>query len=178
MKLSFSNFSNKNVALSLLAALLVALYAFGVWYVKSLANDVRAQAVELSLETTRETSMRSLSGFLADLTGDEKKLSSFFVAPDNAVMMIETIERLGNLVGAPVSISGVRIEEQNQDTGEGTMTMNVSAEGTWREVSELLALLDTFPFASSVDNVTLVQIGEEKEQVWSFRAIMSVALRK
>lgn len=181
MKLSPPNISHRDLYTLLAAVLLLAFYLFGVWYIKHLEADVRAQATQLALETTQERSMRSLSGFLAELSLDEGRLSSFFVAPEDAVGLIEQMEELGDLVNAPVSISGVHIEGENTETGEGTMVMNISAEGAWTEVTRLLALLDTFPFASLVDNVTLTRGArseEESGQVWLLRAVMHVTLRK
>jgi hypothetical protein len=181
MKLAFPHISNKDIPTILITIAFLAAYIFGVWYVRHLEGVVHAQALELAAETRRETSMRSLAGFLAELSSDEDHLSSFFIAPDEAVLMIERVEGLGALVGVPVSISDVRIKDENADTGEGTMVMSISGEGTWRQTTKLIALLDELPSASLIESAMLVRGGKEGEdgqQMWSLRVTLQVFLRR
>jgi hypothetical protein len=181
MKLSLPDISHKSIPAIVAALLLALVYCGGVWYVKRLERTVEAQASELSLELTREASMRSLAGFLEELKPDAQRLSSFFVAPDDAVATIERVEGLGDLAGAPVSIGGVRIEGEDPETREGSMITDVAAAGTWREIMRLLALIDTLPFASALENVSLTSggvAGEDSERQWSLRGTLRVTLRR
>lgn len=180
MKLQLSTLSHKNLPTLLIALLFVALYVFGVWYVKHLHGIVNAQATELAAETTREASLHNLGGFLQSLSADQSRLASLFITPAAAVGLIERIEQLGDDVGAIVSISGVTIDDKNAETGEGTMVMNVAAEGSWRKMTQLLALLDTLPFASRVERASFIRSGDTESggAVWSLRAVVHVPLRR
>ncbi|MBP9771940.1 MAG: hypothetical protein KBD16_03390 [Candidatus Pacebacteria bacterium] len=174
------HFSRKNAVTILIAILFLGAYGAALFYTKRLERDVRTKATELAGEITREASMESLGGFLDELAVDQKRLEGFFVSPDAAVSMIETVEALGTTIGAKISISGVEVVEPNAE-GEGTMIMTINAEGSWREMTRLLALLDTFPFASHTQNASLLRGGSDEgseARAWSLRSEFHIFLRR
>ncbi len=160
--------------------LFVALYAGGIWYVNRLEATVRVQASELAFEVNREASLKSLGGFLKDVQEDAATIASFFIAPEAAVTVIEGVENLGTVVGAPVKISGVRILDEDETTGEGTMVMDIEAEGSWNKMMTLAGLLDAFPFASKIDVMSFRRGASEKDgpTTWTLRTKMQLTLRK
>lgn len=170
----------KNTTITLVALLCLALYAAGLWYIGHLEREVKQQARDLAFETRREASLRTLGGFLEDVREDSAELSSFFAAPEAAVAVIEQVEGLGDLVGVSVVISGVHIVDEIEDTGEGTLVMDVAAEGPWANVLSLARLLDTFPFASHIDEMSFRRSApkEDGTMSWSLRATMYLLLRR
>jgi hypothetical protein len=179
MKLSLPKPSLKNASITLVTLIVVAVYAGGIWYVGRLEGAVRQQASDLAFEVKREASLRDLGGFLEDVREDAATLASFFVAPEDAVTVIERVEGLGTVAGAPVEISGVRILDEDERTGEGTMVMDVNAVGSWNSVMRLAQLLDTFPFASRIDDMSFRRgaAAEGGSTMWMFRATMQLTLR-
>ncbi len=172
--------SQKNIPTIIAVILFLGLYGGAIFYTKQLEHDVRTRTSELATEVTREASMERLGGFLDELAKDQMRLSDFFVSPKDAVLMIEQVEALGDVVGVPVVISGVSLVDENAETGEGTMVMKIGARGTWRAMSHLLALLDTFPFVSHVESVSLLMSEPEKKggaPLWSFRGELHLSLR-
>lgn len=166
---------------TLVAVLLAGIYVGALVFLSRTQKAVASQAAEIAGEARREGSMHALSDLLKDLSGETSKLDAFFISPDGAVGVIEDIETLSSIVGAPVSVSDVRIEDQNAKTGEGTLLMNVAASGSWRSVTHLLALLDALPFQSELGSATLTLVdadNEDSDARWSLRGLLKVSLRR
>ncbi len=164
-----------------IAIVFAAIYVGALVTLSRSQKAVAAQASELAAEVRREESTQILAALLEDLSGDTSKLDAFFISPDGAVGVIEDIEALSSVIGAPLSVADVRIEDENAETGEGTLSMNVSAEGSWRSTTHLLTLLDTLPFQSELNSVTLTLINDEDSDAaaqWSFRGLVRVSLRR
>ncbi len=160
------------------ATLLAGVYIGALIVLSHSQEVVAAQAVELEAEARREKSMHTLSDLLRDLSEYTTKLDSFFISPDGAVSVIEDIEALSSVVSVPVTVSDVHIEDQDAKTGEGTLSMNIAAAGSWRSITHLLVLLDSLPFQSKLESVTLTfEDGGENAQ-WSFRGLLTVSLRR
>jgi hypothetical protein len=159
---------------------LASIYVGALIMLSRSQKDLAAQAAELAAEVRREESMQTLGGLLRDLSADTMKLDAFFVAPEGAVGVIEEIEALSLVVGVPISVADVRIQDQDPATGEGVLSMDVAAAGSWRSMTHLLALLDALPFQSELDSATLTLISTEEEASapWSFRALLLVPLRR
>lgn len=180
MKLSLPKPSLKNASVTLMAMVFAAVYVAGIWYVGRLEDMVRVQASDLAFEVNREASLKDLGGFLEDVEEDAATVASFFVAPEAAVTVIERVESLGDVAGAPVEISGVHIIDEDEQTGEGTMVMDIKAEGSWSKMMMLARLLDTFPFASRIDTMAFRRgaAAEDGAIVWTLRTTMQLTLRK
>ncbi len=180
MKLSLHIPSGKTAFTFLVMLVCVALYASGMWYIHHLKTLVGEKASQLATETTRETSLRHAGGFLSEIGSETAALDSFFVTPEDKVTAIEEAEGLGTSLGVPVKISNARIVGADE-AGEGIMLFDLSAEGSWATVTDLAALLDTFPYASKIDEMTLDKIAaasEETPSKWRLRTTMQLWLRK
>ncbi len=159
-----------------IALVLVVGYGVAVWFVSSQTARIEEQAKELQGEIRREESLRKLGGFLNDLSDEQEALRSYVVSPAETVTSIEQIEKLADVIGAPITIDGVRLEEVGND-GEGELRMIVSSEGSWKKMIQLVSLLDTLPFASIIDDVNLVAVGDEKKPQWILRASLHTMIR-
>jgi hypothetical protein len=180
MKFSFPIPSKGSLVGGFVMVFFITLYAGGLWYVHHLKAAVQQSASDLAEETAREASLRNLGSLVGEVEGDAQALSSFFIHPDHAVDVIEAVEALGRRLGTKVTISNVKIEDKNSDTGEGIMVINVAAEGSWRTMMDLAKLLDTFPSVSRIDNLTLSREDSTPEggTSWQLRATVRLWLRR
>lgn len=166
------------------ATLMVVLAAIYVGALVMLVRSEKAlamQAAELAGEVRREGSMHALIGLLKDLSQDTARINAFFVSPDRAISVIEDIEALSSVVGVTIAVADVRIQDQNTATGEGMLSMNVAASGSWRSMAHLLLLLDALPFQSELDSVTLTLVSADEGDAsaqWSLRGLLHVPLRQ
>lgn len=166
---------------TLVAVLLAGIYVGALVFLSRTQKAVASQATELAGDARHEESMHILSALLKDLSGETTKLDAFFVSPDGAVGVIEDLEALSSVVGVPITVSDVRIEDQDAKTGEGTLSMNVAASGSWRSMTHVLTLLDALPFQGQLGSVTLTLIDAESDKAsaqWSFRGLLKVSLRR
>ncbi|MEN9405414.1 MAG: hypothetical protein RLY47_373 [Candidatus Parcubacteria bacterium] len=166
---------------TLVAVLLAGVYVGALVFLSRTQKTVASQAAEIAGEARREGSMHELSDLLNDLSSETTKLDAFFISPDGAVGVIEDMEALSSIISAPITVSDVRIEDQDATTGEGMLTMNVAASGSWRSMVHLLTLLDALPFQSELNSATLTLSnadGEDSDARWSLRALLKVSLRR
>ncbi len=165
---------------TLVTVLLAGVYVGALVILSRTQKAVAVQVAELAGDVRREESMHALSGLLEDLSGETAMLDAFFVSPDGAVGVIENIETLSSVVGVPVVVSDVHIEDQDATTGEGMLSMNVAASGSWRSMTHLLTLLDALPFQSKLESATLTLADADSDDAgvrWSFRGLLKVSLR-
>lgn len=150
--------------------------AFAV-HIGSIRRAVEIQMSELAQEAEREQSLHTTSGLLADLSEERVALDSFFITPGAEVLFIERIEALGATAGAVITVRDVRLENANE-AGEGTLMLGLVAQGTWREITHLLALLDTLPFESELTTATLTRSGDVEAGSWTLQTTLEATVRR
>lgn len=165
-----------------LAALLVGVY---VWMV-ILTNGYQRQIVltqeELLVQVERERRVRDTAGVLASFKDERQLAKTFFKNPDDVISVIEDVEGFARIVGVPVSVVQVQVENEDQETREGTLVMSIASEGSWSKMTHLIGLLDTLPYQASVTQATLDTSesveGGKSSSLWVARALVSVVLKK
>lgn len=168
-------------AATVIVVVLAAVYVGALVTLVRFEKALATQAADLAREVRREGSMHELSGLLEDLSEDTAQIDTFFISPGNAVSVIEDIEALSSVVGASITVADVRIQDRDEATGDGTLSMNVAADGSWRSMVHLLSLLDALPFQSELDSVTLTLVEASEEDAsarWSVRGLLRVPLRQ
>lgn len=83
------------------------------------------------------------------------RLGSYFVPSENAVAVIQAIESIGASSGAVVNISSINAAPPDETTHIGRVSAAVSISGTWKEVTEALALFETLPYDRTMDRLTV-----------------------
>lgn len=164
---------------TLLMAVVVAIaYGASALYMAKLRKNIDDQTQAIAYETSREQTLHATRELLKDVLPETQRLEGFFVAPDGAIDFIELLESFSSVVGAPVTISDVRVENENTVTGEGLLVLSVASSGSWRSQAHLLELLDTLPTESVVDGVTLNFVDSSEENTfWNLKGVLHVPLR-
>ena len=157
---------------------LVGCYVVMIRYIKQQQHSVATHSIELAREVSREEMIRSTEILLRDLSEKKTLFDEFFIAPDKVVSAIERIEQLSQSVGVPITIADVNVQSDATETGEGTLSLNVSSEGTWTSMVHLTYMLDLLPFESSVvtSNLTLAS-NDDSERHWTLRSTIIIPLR-
>lgn len=122
---------------------------------------------------SREQSMRSLRQLITDTEQERTTLSQYSVGSDGAASLIELLERDARGLGISFAIGGVSV-----DPKEGpfdTLKVSMQASGSFSAVMRLLALIETIPYASTVEAITLQR--EENGQ-WGGTFSIGVLMRK
>ena len=165
------------ILLSLACFAALGVYIF-LWVMNGrLQSRVQTLQSEVAVETVREERADSTGHFADDIRDDGALVQSFFVGRDNEVVAIETLEGLANVTGATVDITQVDVQNQTADA-PGTLIVNVSGNGSWKQISHLLALLESLPFHANIPYVSLTTSPspENTTAVWALSVRLEIAL--
>lgn len=169
------------------AAALVAVVCVGVYvWVFIRTNQYHAEILltqeELLVQVERERHVRDTAGVLSSLKEERALVNTFFKTPNDIISIIEDIEGLRRVIGTPVSVLQVQVEGEDPLTREGTFVASILSEGSWKQMTQLLGLLDSLPFHARVTQATLETVervdGAKGAPLWVVRAALSIALKK
>jgi hypothetical protein len=144
----------------LFMAILVGLFALSVYgylYYKinlSLEKTAKAQSLVNSAALTKEREKTFMQTY--EKTASKwSRLQSLFVKSGEVVNFIEAVESLGSESGSKVAISSIDADNlDNAPAGkEGSIRMNVTANGSWQSVMRALSLAETLPYKVTINNV-------------------------
>ena len=113
---------------------------------------------------------------LADQTSAERaKLPLMFVPAENGVEAIKAIESVGDISGASVSISSINAINPDESSHVGKISAAVSIAGTWKQVTEAIALFETLPYDRTINQLSLRSLGGGKDSRWQSDFTLTVA---
>lgn len=164
-----------------LCAAFIGVFVFVTLKTQRLYEQITTIQEELLLQIQLERRVRDTAGTLAELSHERTLAQTYFKTPEDVITIIEEIEGFSDVVGAPVTVLQVHVEEENPETREGVLVVNVFAEGSWASISHLLSLLDSLPYQAFIKQATLDTSGTDTETprpVWSLRAALSITLKK
>lgn len=165
--------------ISLAVALLIFLGACaGYGYLWLQVSDTADRLASTSAEGTqalaREDFTRAAETTLANLADQRRTFSAYVASDANFVSVINLIEAAGRREKADTTIGSVSVV-----TGGGTyndlVTVSLSAEGPFTNVAAFLASLETLPFASRVDEISMQASGDK---TWFATARLTVIKKK
>lgn len=128
-----------------------ALYAMGLYMIKSKNASVRALTERLEENTRRERDIQSLRHMVAVTASERKQLDRYFVSGDDVVGFIEYIEELGKGSGTAFELSSVDVLNINPKV----LQISFKAVGLWKDVVHMLALVETLPMSVEVEKTSL-----------------------
>lgn len=141
--------------LSALASVFVATFLYYLIISKQsefliIENSISA----LKLEQDASVSMKHL---LTDTAEQRKKIDSYFIGSDGIVTFIESIERLSRETSVDSSVNSVGVEQGASAEEVEYVTVNVSAEGSFRNLFWFLSLLEKMPLKIEITKVYFEQ---------------------
>lgn len=168
--------SSEYVVLGICAALFLGAAAFPA-YLHVRTSEVKEYVADIEgkLEDARfrEAHARSVKQLLADTQPQRDALEGASLPKDGAAQLINLLERDARAAGVAFSIGGVSVDPKDGPLDALKITM--LAEGTFASVMRLIRLVETVPYAATVDAVVLER-GERG--AWSATLSIAVAMRK
>ncbi len=163
-----------------IVTVLVGVYVFVMVRTQRSYDHIMFVQEELLIQTQLERRARDTSGTLAQLSNSHTFAQRYFRTPDDVIAVIEELEGFGTVIGAPVTVAQVQIQNENTETHEGTLIVHVAASGTWRAMSQLLSLLDTLPYHATVMQAGLetTRANDNGVPIWSLRATLAILLKQ
>jgi len=84
------------------------------------------------------------------------KIDSYFIKHNGTVEVIESIESLAKLSGVNIDSSSVSVDaSSNKENYTETIRMVVDFDGSWKESSSFLFLIENAPFKVSIERVRI-----------------------
>ncbi len=147
----------KPAALQLVVAVIVAILAiagYAFWYgqVKALDAEAAGLVTEIAakdVERTRSASARSAE---ADLASQESFIASKLVATADIVTFLEGLEATGRTYGATLRVASVTGGDNSPD---GRISLSLSIVGSFDAVMRTIGAIESGPFASMVQDLSL-----------------------
>lgn len=166
-----------------LIALLVLVVAIGMYvylymHTGALVNKILSD--RSVLKTAQATRLQGTEVLQLHASTVERRaqLQNFFVPAEDAVGVIQAIEKVGELSGASITISSINATPPN-DTKIGRVSSSVAIEGTWRQVMQAITLFETMPYNRRMNSLTMRSVGD-KDSHWraSFSLVVSTIATK
>jgi uncharacterized protein YpuA (DUF1002 family) len=156
--------SNTHIAL-LMMAIFVTIIVYGLYGYMYYTVDASLARVFVAREAVeKEQSYKNQEKSLTDMfektVSDRARLDTFFVAHDEIIQYIETIESLGKSGGATVALSAINADDlATSKVGTlGRISIAVDVRGTWSSVMRTLILAETLSYKVSVKNVRIDRV--------------------
>ncbi len=109
----------------------------------------------------REQQLQSAQLLVRDIMNEGDELNSLFIPSDGVVAFLETIESLNRTTGALIEVETVDLEQvsfletEKEKEFVEFLKMNISVEGSWREVFYAISLIENMPLGSTVHQMSL-----------------------
>lgn len=128
--------------------------------VSSLTND-------LEIEIKKEQNLAVMKSLLSEIEDDRKKLNTYFVSEDSIVNLLQSIEATGGGRGISVVVNSVSESSDNEG-----LKIQITMEGSFRDIWGTLFLIEALPFKISFDNVFIEK--DKEKDIWDGRFFLTV----
>lgn len=122
---------------------------------------------------SREAAERSLRQLVADTEAERAALRSHSLAQGSAAALIELLERDARSAGIAFEIGGVSVDPK--DGPFDVLKVSMRGQGSFTAVMRLLSLIETIPYASTVEAAALERGVNGR---WSGTFTLGVLIRK
>ncbi len=141
---------------------IATLSIYGFWYAAITAKSAAAAILESQIETKTETASRiaSARAALADISGNEATVRSYFVSEGEVVAFINDLEARGRAQKASVTVLSVSTATES---AHSTLTIGLTVNGTFEAVLRTLGSIEYAPYYLRIGTLSL---GLEAKNWW------------
>lgn len=152
----------KSPLIHLVGALVLCALSFlgyGVWY--AIIADKSAAVADLenqiNIKTDTAGRIASARAALAEISGDEAAVRSYFVPETGVVAFIDSIESQGRAQNATVSVLSV---SSGGTSAHPTFIFAITVKGSFNSVMNTVGAIEYLPYALSISSFSLGQDGK------------------
>jgi hypothetical protein len=165
-------------------ALLIAVFMFSasIYLYVFMYNSATAQMANTEEALTQVTLAQgnmskysALTKTIESTKPDITRIESALVKSEQTLTFIEAIEKISPRGGAAVSIVSISADDlSNTATGTvGYINTHIEIKGSWTEVLRSMHLVESLPYAISIDNVRM-SVDADKKWIMGFDASVLV----
>jgi len=153
--------------LAVLVTLLLSAYVYFFYTTVDSGRKMAALYSTLHQSASDETKAHSLSKSIDDTAVLRSSLDSYFIRSSESVLFLEKIETLGKQTGVSLHTSSYVVVPKT-----GILEDQFFADGTFSELYNLLALIESMPYQISVKNVNFIknstpENGKDQRPPWT-----------
>jgi hypothetical protein len=157
MKLSETQI--KTIAAALGAMVLFGMYLTLFTIIKNKNNQISALQNQVDMEVRKDQRLHSVKLLMTDLNKELEMIDAHFVSDNGVVDFLESLEALGSVSGASVSVNSVSVnKDKDVSLPYELLKLEFVARGSWVAVVQLISLLDAFPLGITIERMQLERI--------------------
>ena len=127
--------------------------------------DLIVQEKKILDAKTQESRLASIEHLVSETASQRSQLTSLILTEESVVDFLALIETLGAEQGVTLETQSLDVVPANDQFEE--LRMSLVAQGGEKNVLNILHLLETLPYQSSVDKITLSRVsGDNKAGIW------------
>ena len=152
----------KSPFIHLIAALIfcaISFVGYGVWYAAIAAKSAAVADLENQINVKTDTASRiaSARAALAEISGDEAAVRSYFIPETGIVAFIDSLQSQGRAHGAVVSVLSV---SSGGTSPHPTFIFAITIKGSFNSVMNTVGAIEYLPYALSISSLSLGQDGK------------------
>lgn len=161
-----------------IAALVFFLIAFagyaGLFYLIRTGNEeISIMRAQVEQEVNREQRLIGFQSIIRDTELERSELDTYFIGRDGVVSFLELLESFGDTANVSVEVSTVEVVTERRVTTQNgkevelpppaveSLQVIVSVGGSFEEVFHYLTLLETMPFHTAINSVSIERARSE-----------------
>jgi hypothetical protein len=153
----------------------VALSLFFLYSIYDKSASLTLLEENLAAAEQQQNGSVAMKHLLSDTKEERTKLETYFIGKDGIVSFIESVESLGKLVNAKVSVNSIGVDQGNGGNMFEYVTMNATAEGNFSNLFWFLSLVEHMPLKLEVSKVSLDDISpgfQKKDKQWRLTFVL------
>jgi hypothetical protein len=139
--------------------LVLALVFYAAWYQTVATASAAADNLgnEITVRSRTQVLITAARAALAQLSSTETDVEAYFVAPQNVVPFIETLQSLGSSIGSTVNVLSVAASPVPGGTSAAlpTITISLSITGTFDQVVRTIGAIEYAPYDLTISMLSL-----------------------
>jgi hypothetical protein len=160
--------SFSSIKLTIFIVISIALlggWIFLAYKSRSYRNELSTIEAEARNKSSENSYLISVKSVLRDSKEDIDVINSRFLHKDSLPEYI-------NLLEGKVAEAGIKADFGSINADQKTFSVRMTGSGSWEKVIDFIAVIDSLPYASKIDNIGIQMNGGSQDanaaQVWNF----------
>ncbi len=140
----------------------VSFVGYGVWYATIADKSAAVADLEnqITIKTDTASRIASTRAALAEISGDEATVRSYFIPETGIVAFIDSLQSQGQAHGAAVSVLSV---SSGDTPAHPTFIFAITIKGSFNSVMNTVGAIEYLPYALSISSLSL---GQDSKNSW------------
>lgn len=160
----YMNFATKKILiLSILALLLTGFMAgFSWWWEEEKGKELTREMQSIRDQSRMESEYRKLQKEWKEVSSLHERLSALVIEGDgDTIELLSYLDSIAESNGVALTTGDLGIRETEEDENFDNLVVSITLRGGQASVLEVVKILETLPYASSVERLTFIRSGSD-----------------